>query len=59
MDSTWQWETHKAGVIYDDKSDCQRPEKIETGLAIAAMETRVEVVLRHHCRVCRHTEAMK
>src|SRR5262249_8595897 len=56
MDATRQWKTHEAGVINDDENDCQRPEKIETGLAIAALETRVEVTLRRRCRFGRHTE---
>lgn len=59
VDATRQWETHDAGVINDDEDDRQRAEKIETGLALAALETRVDVTLWRRWRFGRHTEGMK
>jgi hypothetical protein len=46
-------------VINDDEDDRQRAEKIETGLALAALETRVDVTLWRRWRFGRHTEGMK
>jgi len=59
MDATRQRETHDASVINDDDDDCQRAEKIETGLALAALETRVDVTLLRCWRFGRHAEEMK
>jgi hypothetical protein len=42
MDAAWHWETHDAGVINDHHDNRERAEEVETGLAFAILETRID-----------------
>jgi hypothetical protein len=42
MDLARERETHDAGVIDDNNDDGERAEKIETGLALAVLEARID-----------------
>ena len=54
-----QRKTDDASVINNDHNDCQRPEEIETGLAVSIPEPRIEISFKWCCLVARHTENRK